>query len=49
MKKKIKPTGNSANIPNANKGTSGINKQHQGMLNNKSIQIAKTKQEKNNG
>jgi hypothetical protein len=49
MKKKIKTSDNSANIPNGNKGTSGINKQHQDMLNNRSIQIAKTKQEKKNG
>jgi hypothetical protein len=47
--KKIKPADNSSNMPNQNLGTQGINKQHQQVLNNKSIQIKKVKMEKKNG
>jgi hypothetical protein len=45
----MKPSDNTKNMKNPNKGTSGVNKQYQGMLNNKSIQIAKAKKEKKNG
>ena len=47
--KKIKPADNSSNMPNQNLGTQGINKQHQKVLNNKSIQIEKIKKENKNG
>lgn len=45
----MKPSSNIKNMKNPNKGTSGVNKQYQDVLNNKSIQIANTKKEKKNG
>ncbi|MFK7797428.1 MAG: hypothetical protein AB8E82_08235 [Aureispira sp.] len=42
-KKKISPKDNSSNMKNANKGTSGVNKQYSQVQGNKSKQLQKTK------
>lgn len=40
MAKKISPQDNSANMPNANKGTSGTNKQYDQNQGNRGAQLA---------
>ena len=46
MSKKIKPEDNAANQPNANKGTSGTNKQHDQVHGNRSKQLEESKKDK---
>lgn len=41
--KKISPKDNSSNMKNANKGTSGVNKQYSQVHGNRSKQLQKTK------
>ncbi|MGM0497923.1 MAG: hypothetical protein ACQESJ_08400 [Bacteroidota bacterium] len=43
MTKKIKPTDNTSNQKNANKGTDGTNKQYDQVHGNRSKQIEKTR------
>ncbi|WP_164517552.1 hypothetical protein [Pseudoalteromonas rubra] len=43
---RIKPQDNSANMPNANKGTSGTNRQHDQVHGNRSKQIQQNRQQK---
>lgn len=45
MKKKITPANNAANIPNANKGTSGTNLQYDQNQGNRGKQMAQSRQE----
>lgn len=42
-KKKIKPSDNSKNMKNANKGTNGVNKQYSQVHGNRSKQLQKSK------
>ncbi|KZN45380.1 hypothetical protein N476_05020 [Pseudoalteromonas luteoviolacea H33] len=45
-KSKITPRNNSANMPNANKGTPGTNRQHDQVHGNRSKQIQRRRQGK---
>lgn len=47
MSKKIKPTDNAANIQNANKGTSGTNKQYDQNQGNRGKQLNPNQKRKN--
>ncbi|MDB2373172.1 hypothetical protein N9W11_01280 [Psychrosphaera haliotis] len=42
----MKPKDNSSNMPNKNTGTTGVNKQHQQVLDNRSKQITHNKQQR---
>lgn len=45
-KKKIKPTDNSINMKNANKGTNGVNKQYSQVHGNRSKQLEQNSRKK---